>query len=208
MTPSRRVPPRPEQGRLTGGRFRGRRFEVPPSLRATEAKVRQALFNILQHVIEGARVVDVFAGSGALGLEALSRGAAYAAFIESDPAAVVAIRDNLAGLAPDVDRDAWRVLHLEAAQGLRTLAETEPPFDLVFCDPPYAGPEAEKALNVVGECAILAPAGLAVLEHPVQTALPEAVGGLRQQRQHRYGDTVLSFYGRPETPAGPSSDRP
>ena len=179
--------------RISGGQFKGRSLKVPPALRATEAKVRQALFNILASRIEGARVVDGFAGSGSLGLEALSRGAAFVAFIESEGEAVVSIRDNLARL--EVPPHAWRVLHLDLERGLGELAKTEPPFDLVLLDPPYRGDEGKKALNTVVECAILAPAGLIAIEHDQRTALPAMVGPLQQRTRHRYGDTVLSFYG-------------
>ena len=178
--------------RICGGEFKGRLLAVPRDIRATEAKVRQALFNILAPQIVGARVVDGYAGSGALGCEALSRGADFVALIESDPAAIVCIQDNLARL--EVPRDAWRLLHLDVPRGIATLAESEPPFDLILLDPPYHTDEAKKALNAVGDCAILAPAGLVAIEHHRRTALPAAVGPLRAIKQHRYGDTVLSFY--------------
>ena len=180
--------------RISGGQFKGRPLSVPPNLRATEAKVRQALFNILGGFIEGARVVDGFAGSGSLGLEALSRDAAFVAFIESDGEAVVSIRDNLVRFDRELAPDSWRVLHLDIERGLRELAKSEPPFDLILLDPPYRSSEGKKALNAVVECAMLAPAGLVAIEHDQRTVLPAAVGPLRQQKRHRYGDTVLSFY--------------
>ena len=167
---------------------------TPPALRATESKVRQALFNILGAVVEGARVADGFAGSGALGFEALSRGAAFVAFVESDPTAIVCIRDNLERLSTELPRDAWRILHLEVDRGLRELAESESPFDVVLLDPPYRSEEGKKALNALVEYAILAPAGLVVVEYDARTALPPAAGPLQQFKRHRYGDTVLSFY--------------
>ena len=183
--------------RITGGRFRGLSLVTPRHIRATEAKVRQALFNILGDSVEDARVVDGFAGSGALGLEALSRGAAFVAFIESDTEAVLSIRDNLDRLGSEIPRSAWRLLHLEIKRGLRQLAKAEPPFDLVLCDPPYRTEDAKKALNTVVDCAILAAGGMVVIEHDQRTVLPSSVGPLQQSRRHRYGDTVLSFYRLP-----------
>ena len=180
--------------RIIGGAFKGLSLMTPPHIRATEAKVRQALFNILGPCVEGARVVDGFAGSGALGLEALSRGAAFVAFIESDTDAVMSIRDNLARLGFELPREAWRILHLEVERGLRQLAKAQPPFDLVLFDPPYRSDEAKKALNSVVDYAMLAPAGIVAIEHDQRTELPPAVGPLRQLKRHRYGDTVLSFY--------------
>jgi len=169
-------------------------LRAPKDIRVTSAKVRQALYNILAPVIEGSRVLDGFAGSGALGVEALSRGAAFAAFVDSSPEAVISIRDTLARLGAEVPRSAWRVLHLEVDRGLRALAASEPPFDLVILDPPYGAAEGKKALNSVVDYAILAPAGIVVVEHHQRTALPEAIGPLHQFKRHRYGDTVLSFY--------------
>ncbi|MBI3320800.1 MAG: 16S rRNA (guanine(966)-N(2))-methyltransferase RsmD [Candidatus Omnitrophica bacterium] len=179
---------------ITGGAFKGLKLVTPRQIRATAAKVRLALYNILGSCIQGARVLDVFAGSGALGFEALSRGATFVAFVEADGEAVVSIRDNLARLEHDVPRDAWRLLHLEAERGIHEVAATESPFDLIFLDPPYRTQEGKKALNAVVECAILAPAGLLVMEHHQRTALPASLGPLRQCKRHRYGDTVLSFY--------------
>ncbi len=180
--------------RIAAGQFKGRRLVTPPAIRATSEKVRQALFNILGSAVEGSRILDAFAGSGALGLEALSRGAAFVAFIESDTEAIIAIRDNLTRLEPELSRHAWRLLHLEVERGLRQLAADEPPFHVIFFDPPYRTDEGKKALNTVVECAMLAPSGIVAIEHDQRTVLPESVGPLRQWKQHRYGDTVLSFY--------------
>ena len=180
--------------RITGGQFKGLSLVSPQRIRATEAKVRQALFNILRPVIEGARVIDGFAGSGALGCEALSWGAAFVAFIESDTDAIMGIRDNLARLESELPRRAWRLLHLEVDRGLRELAKTEPLFDVVLFDPPYRSEEGKKALNTVVECAMLAPVGIVAVEHDQRTVLPSSIGPLQQCKRHRYGDTVLSFY--------------
>ena len=180
--------------RITGGRFKGSPLVMPPSLRATEAKVRLALFNILGAFIEGARVLDGFAGSGALGIEALSRGAAFAAFIESEAASVVSIHDNLAKMESDLPREAWRVLHLDVGRGMRELAKSEPPFDLILLDPPYRSDDGKKALITVVEYAMLARGGIVVIEHEHRTILPPSAGPLSAWKRHRYGDTVLSFY--------------
>jgi len=180
--------------RITAGQFKGRVLVSPPQIRATESKVRQALFNILSHHVEGARVLDGFAGSGAVGFEALSRGAAFVAFLEADTESVMSIRDNLARFETELPRDAWRLVHLDVERGLRQLATIEPPFDLIFFDPPYRSDEGKKALNTVVECAMLATAGLIVIEHDRRTILPASVGLFHQGKQHRYGETVLSFY--------------
>ena len=182
---------------ISAGTLKGFRLTVPPQIRATSAKVRQAIFNILGESIEGARVIDGFAGSGALGFEALSRGAAFVAFIESDTEAVMSIRDNLARLGAEVMREAWRLLHLEIERGLQELAKSELPFDVMLFDPPYRTDEGKKALNTVVECAMLAPTGIVAIEHDQRTVLPVRAGLLQQWKRHRYGDTVLSLYRGP-----------
>ncbi len=180
--------------RITAGEFKGLVLAAPRTLRATGAKVRLALFNILGDAIVGARVLDGYAGSGALGFEALSRGAAFVAFVESDTEAIMAIRDNLEHLGRRLTREEWRLLHLDIEQGIRQLAEAVPPFDLIFLDPPYRTDEGKKALTAVGGCAILAPDGIVVVEHHQRTILPSELAPLQRFKQHRYGDTVLSFY--------------
>ena len=180
--------------RITGGALKGLSLVAPRQIRATEAKVRQALYNILGPVVEEARVIDGFAGSGALGLEALSRGAAFVAFIESDTDALMSLRDNLTRCGSEVPRSAWRILHLDVERGLRQLAKDAAPFDVILFDPPYRGEEGKKALNTVVECAILGPTGFVAIEHDRRTILPSSVGFLQQCKRHRYGDTVLSFY--------------
>ena len=189
--------------RIVAGQFKGLSLTTPPTIRATEAKVRQALFNILGDSIQGARVIDGFAGSGSLGIEALSQGAAFVAFIESDTEAVLSIRENLTRVASELPRKAWRLLHLDVERGLQQLARDESPFDVILLDPPYRTDEGKKALNTVVDCAILAPAGLAVIEHEQRAVLPTSIGILQQVKRHRYGDTVLSFYQLRSSSEGP-----
>ncbi|MBI2093526.1 MAG: 16S rRNA (guanine(966)-N(2))-methyltransferase RsmD [Candidatus Omnitrophica bacterium] len=186
--------PRAGRTHVSGGSLKGMRIDIPAQIRATEAKVRLALFNILSGFIEGCRVIDGFSGSGLLGIEALSRGASFVAFIENDLEAVLTIRKNLELLYPEIDRSFWQILHTDVERGLRHLSQKKDRFDLILFDPPYRQDEGKKALNTVVECAILTPAGLVVLEHDRRSPSPMKVGTLQQSAQHRYGDTVLSFY--------------
>ena len=186
--------------RVTAGEFKGIVLAAPKEIRASEAKVRLALFNILGEFIHEARVLDGFAGSGALGIEALSRGASFAAFVDSDTESVLSIRQNLERLADELPREVWRVLHMDLERAIPELAKSEPPFDLILLDPPYRSDEGKKALNAIVQCAILAPAGLVVVEHHQRTVLPTVIGPLQHSKRHRYGDTVLSFYWRPSGP--------
>ena len=183
--------------RIAAGQFKGQSLVSPPQIRPTSAQVRQAIFNILADVVPGSRVLDGFAGSGSLGFEAFSRGAAYVAFVDNDTASILAIRDNLAKLSHELSRSSWRVMQTDIEDGLRELARREPPFDVILLDPPYRSDGAKKALNAVVGYAMLAPAGIVAVEHDRKTLLPQAVGPLCQQKQHRYGETVLSFYRQP-----------
>ena len=180
--------------RVSAGEFKGVTLETPGQIRATSTKVRLALFNILADVIPGARVLDGFAGSGALGIEGLSRGAAFVAFVESDTDGIMAIRQNLERLGGAVSRDAWRLLHMDMERAEPALSRMEAPFDVILLDPPYRTDDGRKALNDLVQYAILARAGLVVIEHDQRTVLPTAIGPLQQWTRHRYGDTVLSFY--------------
>ena len=180
--------------RISAGEFKGLCLEAPGIIRPTGDKVRQAVMNIFGAGIQGARVIDGYAGSGALGIESLSRGAAYVAFIESEPQGFIAIRDNLARLEGQLERHRFRVLNMLVERGLYELAKSEPPFDIILFDPPYHTGEGRIALSTVAECAILSPSGVVMVEHHRRDDIPESAGVLRRFKQHRYGDTVLSFY--------------
>ncbi len=179
---------------MASGALRGMSLAVPRHIRATESKVRQALFNIVGDAVQGASVVDGFAGSGALGIEALSRGASRVVFLEAHPESLDAIRRNLAQIAPGRVGGSWDVLPGDAANSLQSLAARGFTADLVLLDPPYDEETGKKALNDLASCGILTPASLLCLEHPRWSALPPTVGLLARVRQHRYGETVLSFY--------------
>lgn len=183
--------------RITGGEARGRILRVPrsPGVRPTPERVREAIFSKLAPWLPGARVVDLFAGSGALGLEALSRGAASVVFVEQDPGSAALLAGNARALGYG-DRvhirreDVFRAIPNTIAQaGGRSGA------DLVFADPPY---ERCLAARVVQEVApYLEPGAWLVLEHSVREAVPEEVPevpGFRRVDQRRYGDTVVSYF--------------
>ena len=180
--------------RISSGQFKGALLTAPRSIRPTEARVRQALFNILQHVIAGSVVLDGFAGSGALGIEALSRDAKRVTFLEQDNASIIAIRDNLDRLGDRLPRAAWRVMQSDVERGIELLAQEGQRFDVIFLDPPYGGGEAIRALNALARYVMLAPAGFLAVEHHRRDILPASAGSIKQLKQHRYGETVLSLY--------------
>jgi 16S rRNA (guanine(966)-N(2))-methyltransferase RsmD len=152
--------------------------------------LRQSLFDVLAPRLPGCRLLDAFAGSGAIGLEALSRGAARVVFVELRGPAVEAIRENLDRLR-DAGRRA-RVVRSEVSAAIRALAREREEFDLVFLDPPYQSPLLEPTLLALAP--LLAPHGLVIAEHFHKRELPETIGRLVKQRSLRVGDHRLSFY--------------
>jgi 16S rRNA (guanine966-N2)-methyltransferase len=154
--------------RIVAGRFRGKGLKTPEGLstRPTSDRARQAVFNILEHApwareLQGARVIDLFAGSGALGLEAMSRGAAFCLFVETDEAARGAIRDNIEALGLF---GATRVHRRDATDLGPRPASAGPAFDLAFLDPPYRKGLGETALKRLAEGGWVTPGAVAVFE--------------------------------------------
>jgi len=176
--------------RIVGGTLGGRVLKAPPgrATRPTSEKVREALFNILGSV-EGAHVLDLFAGSGALGIEALSRGAAHVTFVDGGKPALIAVRANLADLG--VAGRAQVVAGDAVAQAAR-LVPTQP-WRLVFVDPPYASELASRAVLAL-PAANLAPDVVVVIEHDRRNAPPDALGSLLRTDERRYGDTMISLF--------------
>ena len=173
--------------RVIAGRLGGRKLTAPRGLdtRPTSDRVREALFSALGDV-SGARTLDLYAGTGALGIEALSRGAAHATFVESARPALAALRENLSVL--DLTRSA-RVLALPVARAASTLSG---PFDLIFADPPYAAlAEVPVALKVLRGA--LAPEARLIVEHASRDPAPE-IAGLSPRPSRAYGDTTVTIY--------------
>jgi len=201
--------------RITGGIHRSRALRAPRGnvTRPTSDRVREALFGILGSldVLNDARVLDLYAGSGALALEALSRGAAHAVLVESSREALSVLRANVVAL--NLEEHA-SILAGDAAVLGRRITERGP-FDLVLADPPWALVEegsALRALSRIVTAGALHPGGWVVLEHSARTEPPD-VPGLFRTETRRYGDTALTFYkpailGAPRTepPAGSPSD--
>jgi len=177
--------------RVIAGEFGGRRLDAPRgrSTRPTSDRVREALFMTLEPLV-GLKVVDLFAGSGALGIEALSRGAVRADFVESDPAARRILEKNIALLGIESRSRIWP---LRLPQGLRALKDVLGVADVVLADPPYGGDEARALLHALGDGAVGREARV-VVEHHAKDELPERAGELSRARSRRYGETVVSTY--------------
>ena len=177
--------------RIVGGRYRSRQIDAPKGMdtRPTLDQTREALFNILQGRVEDTVFLDLFAGSGAVGLEAVSRGAREAVLCDHSRAACACIRENIRRLGCEPSA---RLLAMPAEQALRLLASEGVRFDLVYLDPPYAV-SLTAYLAALAEFRLLAPCGLVIAEHRADTP-PEAPAPLALTRRKAYRDTVLSFY--------------
>lgn len=178
--------------RVIAGSLGGRRLAAPGGRRTrpTSDRVREALFMALEP-LAGARVVDLFAGSGALGIEALSRGAEFADFVESDRAARAVLHENRAALGLEARSRIWP---LTLPGGLTRLKSVVRAADLVLLDPPYGGGEARAVLEWLGAGDRVAPAVRVVVEHHARDDLPERVGALTMSRTRQYGETVVRTY--------------
>jgi 16S rRNA (guanine(966)-N(2))-methyltransferase RsmD len=164
------------------------------ALRPTSDRLRETLFDILGASVEGARWLDIYAGSGAVGIEALSRGAAEAIFIENHRAATSAIRANLVGLG--IANEA-SVIAAHANAGLKQLAERGFVAHIIFLDPPYAlADEYRATLELLNDSVVLAATGLVIAEHARRNPLPERFSRLARVRVVEQGDAALSLYRR------------
>jgi 16S rRNA (guanine(966)-N(2))-methyltransferase RsmD len=174
--------------RVIAGRFGGRRLSAPRGARTrpTAERVREALFSVLGD-LEGARVLDLFAGSGALGIEALSRGAAEATFVDSAPAALRALRDNLSALEIEAD-----VRRADARSFLRSARKGGREYDLVFLDPPYRRAAALASDLDRDLPAVLSPGARVAVETGRQAPLGLSLPLLDERR---YGDTLIRIHG-------------
>lgn len=179
--------------RILTGRLKNRKivFAPSPALRPTPDKVRVAVMNTLRGKISGARILDVFSGTGALGIEALSSGAVQALFIDKHRPCCRALERTLTGAGLE---GAARVLCRDFAAGLDEAGSDGSKYDLVFADPPYRKGLGKLFLEMFVEKALLAPDGWLVLETGASEEVPDASGPLRRKRSARYGDTAVHYY--------------
>jgi len=179
--------------RIIAGAYKGRNLKSPPSLdvRPTSDRLRETLFNVIAPRIQDSRFLDLCAGSGAVGIEALSRGASYATFVDRSRRSCLLIEANLELCR--VPEDQREIYSVEAGEFLRQT--TSPPWDIVYFDPPYKQ-DYLKTLGYAGanSVKILTDDGLLIVEHHHKNALPEKVGNLRRTRVLKQGDSALSFY--------------
>jgi 16S rRNA (guanine966-N2)-methyltransferase len=182
--------------RVIAGTLRGRRLATPtwPGLRPTSDKLRETLFNVMAGRVPGARLLDGYAGTGAIGIEALSRGAAHVTFVDHDVRALRLVSENLrrCGIA-----DRYAIIRARVNEVSRGLPAAS--FDLVVLDPPYEEPDLPAALTAVA--ALVGTHGWLVLEHARRRPSPEAAGALARIRDLTTGDSALAFYEADASPA-------
>ncbi len=178
--------------RIIAGSARGLHIQAPKgrAVRPTLDRVREALFNMLRPWLKEARFLDLYAGTGANGIEALSRGAAHADFVDSAPSAIKCIQENLTRTHLDARATVRR---MELPKGLSVLMK-EPSYDIIFADPPYEAFDYPALINEIAGQGLLAPDGIFVVEHDSATKLSEITLQLLHTRSEKYGTTTLSFF--------------
>lgn len=179
--------------RVITGTARGTNLKAPDGLktRPTADRVKQALFNIIQFETVG-EVLDLFAGSGQLGIEALSRGASHAVFVDESPEAISVIRENLRRTHLDNRAEIIR------SDSLSYLAKCRKRFRLIFLDPPYAEKYLENALNLISEIDILTEGAIIITERPLEKPLNMEFDGLERSKDYNYGKTTITLFRRKE----------
>lgn len=185
----------PGKIRVIGGMFRGRRLGTLPgkTVRPTGDRVREALFDLIGRRIQGCTFLDAYAGTGAVGIEALSRGAAAVTFVEKDAAALGVLRENLERILGPSCRDTpVRVLPVDLLDAIRDLERRHRAFDILFLDPPYGGGELDRALRLLSRSDLTGSDSMIVAEHAAGDPRPES-GSLEPIRTEVYGKVALTF---------------
>jgi len=179
--------------RVIAGEHRGRPLAAVPGkgTRPTTDKVKESMFNMIGPYFAGGWVLDLYAGTGGLAIEALSRGAERAVCVDIDGKAVAVARQNLASLGLTERAEVYRN---DAVRAVRVLAKRGIRFALVFLDPPYAQQNIARDIRLLEQCALLASDAWIVAEHDAAVSLPEQIGGCRLDRKAEYGDTCITIY--------------
>ncbi|HWP42603.1 MAG TPA: 16S rRNA (guanine(966)-N(2))-methyltransferase RsmD [Blastocatellia bacterium] len=180
---------------MIGGYYRGRRLRAAGGLqvRPTSDRLRETLFNILSSEVEGSRFLDICAGSGAVAIEALSRGASHATLIEASRRACSVIEENLRSLGIS---ERATLINRDAVGALRRLASERQQFDIAFFDPPYDSELYSKVMTILATESVLSPGGILVVEHRAKAPPAIEVEGLRLYRRLKQGESALAFYER------------
>lgn len=176
--------------RILAGKFKGRVIKMPKGIRPTQQKVRKAIFDILSERLEGALFLELFAGSGAVGIEAFSQGAESVCFVEKDRQCLRLIAENLKSLGID----SFDLLSEDADAAIEILASQNKKFDIVFLDPPYYQDLAKKTLLSLASYDILFPNAFVAVQHHEKEELPNSLSNLKLYKKYSYSGNQLSFY--------------
>ncbi|MFH1395004.1 MAG: 16S rRNA (guanine(966)-N(2))-methyltransferase RsmD [Candidatus Omnitrophota bacterium] len=179
--------------RIIGGEYKGRKIKQPKQLtvRPTKDRVREAVFNIIAGKVPDSGVLDLFAGSGAYGLEALSRGAKQAVFVEKNKKTVSVLKENIQMLELEGHT---AVLAMDVKKGLEFIWQNGQKFDVIFCDPPYSKGIVKKTLNMINHYDILKPSGLMIIEHHRDESIPPSEGNVFVCKQKSYKNILISVF--------------
>ncbi|MEW6009039.1 MAG: 16S rRNA (guanine(966)-N(2))-methyltransferase RsmD [Candidatus Omnitrophota bacterium] len=178
--------------RIIAGQFKGRNLISRQGVRPTEDKVKKSLFDILRNVIAGSRFLDLFAGTGAVGIEALSRGAKEVFFVESDSANVRIIQENIDNLK--IDNRLCTILGFDVERAIPNLHSRKEKFDFIFLDPPYYLDMVKKTLQTLGAYDIVNRNGFIIVQDHLRDKLPDEFERFKLWRIKKYSTTLLSFY--------------
>lgn len=179
--------------RIIGGKYKGRKIKYPAfrAIRPTKDRIREAVFNMIAEKLPGARVLDLFAGSGAYGLESLSRGAKEAIFVDNDKRCMKVLRDNIMALGAERETEA---IAEDAFKAINLLGKDKERFDLIFSDPPFNLGMAKKTLITVSQYDILNHFGILVIEHHKKESVPEREKTVSIFKQKTYKNILISLY--------------
>lgn len=179
--------------RIISGEMRGFKLKAPKGMdtRPTSDKVKESLFSIMGYIESSSEVLDLYSGSGNIGLEFLSRGAESACFIDTDAKAISTIKDNIEKCKVS---DRATVYKNDVSRAMEMLANRSKKFDYIFMDPPYKSGLVEKTIDKVAELDLLKDGGLLIAEHERGLVLEDSVGSMKKVDNRRYGDTEITFY--------------
>ncbi|SFP03970.1 16S rRNA (guanine(966)-N(2))-methyltransferase RsmD [Salibacterium halotolerans] len=179
--------------RVISGKYKGKPLRAVQGMktRPTSDKVKEAVFQLIGPYFEEGAVLDLYAGTGGLGIEALSRGLDQAVFVDKHSQAVKVIKQNLHEAGVDEQTEVFRS---EAKRALTALTKRQRSFDYIFMDPPYADDSIPGLLSIISEEKLLRPSGIIICEHAAGAELPARIIRLEQQAVRRYGDTSISIY--------------
>lgn len=197
--------------RVIAGKYKGRTLRMPKGvlIRPTQDRVREAIFNIIQKSVSGSTILDLYAGSGAFGIEALSRGARLAVFVDIDRKCARTIKENLSFI--ENSEKSYELIRKETIDAISAFGNDSRKFDIIFMDPPYykkgfvdrkkaakkgkqTGSPAKNSLIKIEACDIVSRYGFVIVEHFAKDGIPDNIGRLSLFKKSKYGDTAVSFY--------------